>query len=57
MKDTEPLRAIIAEQTAEFLAKGGKIKYIPSGETAESSEPRRDFSLSRNRNMGSNSGE
>jgi len=57
MKDTEPLRAIIAEQTAEFLAKGGKIKHIPYGASAEPSEPRRDFALSRNRNMGSNSGE
>lgn len=45
MKDTEPLRAIIKQQTAEFLARGGKIQYIETGASTSEQGIRRDFSI------------
>jgi len=48
MKDTEPLRAIIRQQTEEFLARGGKIQYIKAGVTREDRGVRREFSIKGN---------
>ena len=48
MKDTEPLRAIIRQQTEEFLAKGGKIQYIKSGVSNDNNGVRREFSVKGN---------
>jgi len=45
MKDTEPLRAIIKQQTAEFLARGGKIQFIANGIGKKEKKIRFDFSI------------
>jgi len=45
MKDNEPLRAIIKQQTAEFLARGGKIQFIANGIGKGEKKIRFDFSI------------